>query len=264
MKIYEKSLPNVNSIVMAMVTRVTSDGVYVSLLEYDNIEAYIPVKFLTKSKWIKSLKTIVKEGEIFPVLVESIDDEKNYVNLDRLNITHVEDENCRKNYKKYHFLFSIMTSLSYSLDIDIQQLYQDIIWKIQNEDEHVLDSLLKGNYKELSLSYENELRDAIDKHNKQKLLRITGVIRVICGEDSGATIIRDILSSIQDKYKNIEITIESPPDYFVSSKGTNFNECSQIITQVTDDIKQAFNSHSDSSVSIVKDPYTVSVREINK
>src|ERR1700676_711128 len=79
-QMYRATFPSINDVVIAQIASLTEMGAYVSLLEFGDLEGFIPAKELSKSRAaarsIKVQQTIVAQ-------VISVDAAKKYVDLSR-------------------------------------------------------------------------------------------------------------------------------------------------------------------------------------
>ena len=113
-RFYRKTLPKVDSFVMALITSVTSEGATCQLLEYGSIPAYMPVTQFT-SKWIKSIRQVAKAGSIEILQVLSVNKDTKTIDLSKKQLTEkdiqVSEEYYRKS-KRYNSLIQRLSDVS--------------------------------------------------------------------------------------------------------------------------------------------------------
>lgn len=75
MRYYEKSLPDVDEVVMCQVKQIAEMGAYVKLLEYDNADGMILLSELSRRR-IRSIQKLIRVGRNEVVVVLRVDKEK--------------------------------------------------------------------------------------------------------------------------------------------------------------------------------------------
>lgn len=75
MRYYEKSLPDIDEVVMCQVRQIAEMGAYVKLLEYDNAEGMILLSELSRRR-IRSIQKLIRVGRNEVVVVLRVDKEK--------------------------------------------------------------------------------------------------------------------------------------------------------------------------------------------
>lgn len=76
-RFYEEKLPKVNEIVITKVTRLDQMGVYCKLVEYGDIEGYIPTPELSQVR-VRKINHITKIGKQEIAVVLRVDKEKGF------------------------------------------------------------------------------------------------------------------------------------------------------------------------------------------
>ncbi|CAN6281459.1 unnamed protein product [Urochloa humidicola] len=158
-RMYEARLPEVDEAVMIRVRRVTDTGVYVALLEYDNIEALIPQSELSCRR-TRSIATLFRIGHQEPAVVLRVDLDKGYVYLSKRRVSHEDARTCEDRYYKSKLVHSIMCHVADTVDLDLEKLYKRVAWPLHRKYGHALDAfkLIAANPDAIldALTYEDE------------------------------------------------------------------------------------------------------------
>jgi translation initiation factor 2 subunit 1 len=164
---YKNKYPSVDDIVLVTIKKITDIGVYVSLLEYDNIEGMISISELSRKR-IKSIKQVVTIGKTEVVVVIKIDEEKGYIDLSKKRVTLDEKDECTNNYAKSKTVHGIMQHISMKTDKDLISLYESFGWLLYDNYGHAYNAL------KLSIN-DSKIIDtlSIDDNVKTELLNIT-------------------------------------------------------------------------------------------
>lgn len=83
MRFYEKSLPDIDEVVMCQVRQIAEMGAYVKLLEYDNAEGMILLSELSRRR-IRSIQKLIRVGRNEVVVVLRVDKEKGELDARRV------------------------------------------------------------------------------------------------------------------------------------------------------------------------------------
>lgn len=91
-------LPRPKSIELIKIKKVFQDRAYGEFLNYPNVEAFLPIKEVS-SKWINSVKEVLRENQIVAVLVMSVDRNKLVADV---SLRKVKEEERKKKIEEYH------------------------------------------------------------------------------------------------------------------------------------------------------------------
>ena len=81
----EQEFPAVGDTVVVKITKVLDYGAFAELQEYDQLKGFVHISQVS-SGWIKNIRNYVKEGQVRAAKVQSVDREKNQIDL---NLTKV-------------------------------------------------------------------------------------------------------------------------------------------------------------------------------
>jgi hypothetical protein len=107
MKWHEEEYPEPDTIVICRVNQIEEYGVKVSILNYGGINGFLGTKELSRKK-IKSIRSIMKVGDVKPLLVINKEVKKDlvYIDLSNKQVSNAEQEVER--LEKYHRLTNII------------------------------------------------------------------------------------------------------------------------------------------------------------
>ncbi len=269
--------PKINDVTMINPTKITDMGVYVQLIEYNNIEGFIPFSELSKFKKIRSINKIIKIGKKIPAVVLSIDDKK-FITLSKKMISIEENNNCEKNYKSLKFVYDLINFFVKKLEKDhqvimtIDDAYEKFIWSLSDNIDQVLSHL-----KSASKDFENiygVLPDIdpniIDCYKKILGLKfkisnilLEAVLEISCYESGGINVIKSALvkaSEMATPEYPFKIKLIKSPYYSITIRTSSPDPVIQLITNVISTIKNDLESYG-ASMKIIKLPEVVVDKE---
>lgn len=151
-RFYEEKLPKVNEIVITKVTRLDQMGVYCKLVEYGDIEGYIPTPELSQVR-VRKINHITKIGKQEIAVVLRVDKEKGfylissfihkdnnsllnflfilgYIDLSKRKVENHELQKANDRYTKSKVVNAILNSIQTDKGINISELYEKIAWPL--------------------------------------------------------------------------------------------------------------------------------------
>jgi translation initiation factor 2 alpha subunit (eIF-2alpha) len=234
---YTELSPKVNTYCFFKLSsrRIKSDdiGIEVILVDYNNIEAFIPITEINRKKF--NITTFFNLDTIYPGIVNSIDNKRIIISYSK--IKEEKREKLLKNFEIQNKIFLMMTSI-----------------KTKYSESNILNPITidftDGNYDEIENQYQNILLkpdvitsdDIVKKYiiDNRKIIKPIYeqhfIITIL--ETNGIQILKNILTEINDIYK---VKIISSPLYCVE-----FNDILQsdnvkyIIENKTKDVKCLF------------------------
>ncbi|KAK2196781.1 bifunctional Translation initiation factor 2 [Babesia duncani] len=220
-RFYEQKFPKPEELVMVKVNRIEAQGVYVSLLEYDDREGLILLSELSKRRY-RSINKLVKIGRHEVVLVLRVDPVKGYIDLSKRRVSPEDVVRCEEKFSKSKKVHKTVRHIAQKHGISVEELNSKCIWPLYSKYPHALDAL-----KEAAINVDNVFKDidicpqVIDSLLKDIQLRLTPqalrlkcLVDVWCFGPEGINAVKDALgcvSKIQDM--QISVKLIATPQY---------------------------------------------------
>lgn len=222
---YEHSYPTINDVVVTQVKSITDMGIYVSLLEYDGIEAMIPLSEYTNRRF-RSLPSLTRVGRIEFALVTHVDQVKGYVDLSKKRISSDEISKYDEKWNKSKCVQSIMSRLSFLLHIPLLELHSQITWPLYQNYSHpydafrlyLSDSEQIPEIQQISEEIRIALLDQVKRRIQPSLIKLRAEINLNCFGVDGVEAIKLSLKeglSISDAKYPLSIKLISSPTYLL-------------------------------------------------
>ncbi|CAM8939509.1 unnamed protein product [Rhodiola kirilowii] len=140
-RMYESKYPSVGATVMVQVKNVAEADLVarVSLLEYNNTEGMIQFSELSKRR-IRSVVSTIRVGNVEPLMVVNVNEEKGYVDLSRRNLNAKDVKKCEERFTKSKTVHSIFWHVAETLKIDLEKLYVEIGWPLYRNYGHAFEA----------------------------------------------------------------------------------------------------------------------------
>eukprot|EP01132_Coremiostelium_polycephalum_P010944 gene10944-13403_t len=177
-RMYEKKFPEENELVMVKIKSIGDMGVYVSLLEYNNIEGMILLSEISRRR-IRSINKLVRVGRTEAVVVVRVDKEKGYIDLSKRRVTPEEYTQCEERYHKSKAVHGIIRTLAGKINQEAEaagasskvvkpkHLYKKFCWPLYRKYNHAFEAF------KLSITEPSILEEFEIPENERKLLNET-------------------------------------------------------------------------------------------
>ncbi|KAM0679185.1 hypothetical protein BDAP_000051 [Binucleata daphniae] len=232
---YPSKYPKAGEVVMTKITKITDLGVYVELLEYNNIEGLIVVGELSKKK-IKSVASLVKIGKIEAAMVIRVDSEKGYIDLSRKKVSTEDYRTCIQKYNQNKMAHSVMVleckaRNSRKINCTINDLYEEYFAKAAKS------SLYNYFLKVLT----NEIKDEIHESVKKKYNLAKYKVRAdvdVTSHNIGIEAVKEALQAGKNVDKKVEIALIKTPIYCILLSIGDKEEGIRIVNLAIEKIKE--------------------------
>ncbi|KAL0237214.1 hypothetical protein PCE1_000611 [Barthelona sp. PCE] len=181
-RFYSKELPEVDDLVKVRVKNLEEFSAVVELIEYANIEAYLTFSEVS-SRRIRSLAKHIRVNKDYVCSVVRIDVEKQYIDVSRKRVRQEDSNLFEKKFQRAKATNSLMHTVSRNCGIPLTELYEKIVWplnnrcKVLNEYAYELNLESISTYEILSFLYvdssELDALEDVPEGVKEDLLRLS-------------------------------------------------------------------------------------------
>jgi len=129
-RLYKPEFPSVDDIVVVQITELNKLGAKCKLLEYGNMDGFVPISEYSKRGRIRSIKQIFQVGSIYPLHVINVEPNKGVIDLSKKHITPDEVTQCLQRYKEAKIADGILRRTAEICSIPKIIIYQNCIWPL--------------------------------------------------------------------------------------------------------------------------------------
>mmetsp|Transcript_12070 Transcript_12070/g.10670 ORF Transcript_12070/g.10670 Transcript_12070/m.10670 type:complete len:353 (-) Transcript_12070:110-1168(-) len=234
-RFYENAFPQEDEVVMGRVLRVDNvTGAYVSLLEYNNIEALIMFSEITRKR-TRSVHRLIKVGKKEPLLVtkvqmaetkNKVDEEHGFIDLSKKRVNPEDVTACEERYNRSLKVHNIMKQTAAQLEEDLLSLYERVGWPLGKKFPSTYDAFMISInepdtvFSKINIDDKTKelLLGNISKRMKPASYKVCATFEISCYTFEGIDAVRDALNS-REENKEFDITIRliSSPLYEIST-----------------------------------------------
>jgi len=136
---YENRVPEVDELVMARVNSIDEMGVLCSLLEYNNLEGFLPLSELSRKR-MRSVLRHVRVGQKQVLQVIRVDTERGYTDLSKKYVEELERNKGTEKYNIGKTVHGIVKHLAETKHKEVEEIYKLMIWPLYKKYNHPYDA----------------------------------------------------------------------------------------------------------------------------
>ena len=239
----EITLPEADELVIATAQKITDHGAYVTLDEYNDLEALLHVSEISSS-WVKNIRDFVREKQKVVLKVLSVGEEKHQVDVSLRRVSGKEKQDKLLGWKRKRKAISILEVVAQELEVDPKTFVQGVLAKLEEkyDDLHLaLEELIeKGPEIGEKLKLPPEWTAAIIKTAQQKIklptVKIKGILELTCPRPDGINVIKKILSECRTprraKKTKVKTYTVGAPRYAVEVIAKNYRDAEKSVSEL--------------------------------
>jgi translation initiation factor 2 subunit 1 len=209
---YNKGYPEENTFVVCEVTSIDKNsGIYVTLLEYSNIVGMVHLGEISKKRRF-NLLSITRVGNKEVLLVNSVNIDRNYIDLSKKRVTQEDRKKCTEKFSNARLALESMRHVSRTLTRDLDELMKTVIWPNFNPEQDFRKSFWSES---MSSLIEKDIFDVMVRKISKPKVSSRSTIHVTCFTQDGVIAIKESFKGLD---KRIVCTTITPPEYSVNVK----------------------------------------------
>ncbi len=242
-----KRLPRVGELVVATVKEVFDYGAYVTLDEYNDLEAYLPWSEVA-SRWVKNIRSVLRENQKIVVKVIRVNRKRGTVDVSLKKVLDSERRQKMLMYKRLKKGENLLKLVAEQLGMDYDKLYDMLEPKIQRHFGDLLgvfeDAALKGKDFLVSAGIPEDVAQVIEEvaktHIKIKPALLKGMAMLQTFDPEGVDKVRRVLMGAYDFMKGDEIKVRvytvGAPRYMIEVSALDYKTAGKTLEAIGEKI----------------------------
>lgn len=222
---YERRFPEKDELVMVRVLKIDDMGVMCSLLEYNNMEGFLPLSEISRKR-MRSVFNHVRVGQKQVLQVLRVDKEKGFTDLSKKFIAASEREEGKEKFFKGKSVHQIVRRVSQLTDTDIEEVKQMLIYPLEQSTKYETpydafqalslknEDIFKG-FDNVDERVKNALIDLIKKKMSAPVVKIAAEVDVTCYSEGGIDEIKKALNKGLEVDERLNIQLVSSPTFSI-------------------------------------------------
>lgn len=245
-----KKMPSVGDLVVATVREVFEYGAYVTLDEYNDMQAYLPWSEVA-SRWVRNIRDLVKEGHKIVVKVIRVHARRGHIDVSLKRVSDNERRNKMIEWKRAQKAEKILEIAAKKLGKTLDEAYEEAGWKIEDYYGEIMAGLeqavMRGVEALLEAGVPEEwaraLKEEADKHIEVKRVRIKGVFTLQTLKPDGIERIREVLATAlnaADGSRDVKVRIYTigAPRYRVEVEANDYKTAERVLERMVDEVSR--------------------------
>jgi len=235
---FESVLPECGNVTIISINDLNEMGIYVSLIEFDNIEGLLLFSEVSRRR-IRSMAKLIKIGKKEIVSIIRVDTDKSYIDVSKRQITDIETNYMRKKRKFGKIANLISNNISRYLCLNFEETRLRWVWQLGRKYCHVIKAFkMFSKFKKYlitSIDLTNREVGIFSDNIKQKIsdnsLRIEVEFEMLSFSSNGVDVLKDVILSIKKnpQFLNIQCKTLVTPRYFVCLLGKSKKKTIKVI-----------------------------------
>jgi len=264
---YDRKVPETDELVMVRVNSIDDMGVMCSLLEYNDLEGFLPLSEVSRKR-MRSILRHVRVGQRQVLQVLRVDTERGYVDLSKKYVGAPEKEQGTDKFEKGKHVHSMTKRLAELTHRPVKEMYEKIVWPLYLNYKHPFDALklfanegedIFGHHPEpVTEETKVQLRKIALQRMAVQPVKLGAQVEVTCYSFEGIEDIKLALHAGLDASDSSDVKIQliSSPAYLVWTSTIDEDKGKQALLTVIDAIKEEITTLG-GTCTIVKEPQAI-------
>jgi len=264
---YEKKVPEPDELVMVRVNSIDDMGVMCSLLEYNDLEGFLPLSEISRKR-MRSVLRHVRVGQKQVLQVLRVDTERGYVDLSKKYVGAQEKETGSNKYERSKHVHSIAKRLAEVTHQPTKATFEKMIFPLYTLPRHPYDAfkalasededIFVGIVEDVTEELKSQLKKIVLQRMAVQPVKLGSQIEVTCYSFAGIEDIKRALHAGLDATDGADVKIQliSSPLYLVWMQTIDEEKGKKLLEQVIGAVKEDI-AQSGGSCTIVKEPQPI-------
>jgi len=240
--------PEQGEIVIGRITKVLNYGVFMELLEYEELQGFVHISNVSSS-WIKNIRNFVKEGQIRAGKVISVETGKNQIDISLTKVSSNQQRSKIEEYKQSKRTQKLLELLAKDAKVKADVAWEEIAEPLLEKYDTLYDAfqaiLLEDDsvLGEVSKKWVKPLKEMVEKNFELPSKTVKGkVLLSIPGPDGVESVKKVLLQGQKKGGKKIKLLYEGSGKYSLKATSTDYKSAEKILKEVSDEIISATES----------------------
>jgi len=243
-----KDIPEVGELVIARVKRLIPQGAYADLLEFENLEAFIPWSEIS-TRYFRDIRDVLREGQIVVGKVIRVDKKKRPPQID-ISIKRVSEGERRvriMRWKRDQRAQKIIELAAKKAGLSVDEAYEKLWLPLYNKFKDVLslleNAVMMGPKVLIDAGIPPELAEKLyeeaKRHIEIKKVKIRGVFTIRCYKPDGILRIKKLLMELEnmplpDQHTTMRIITIGAPRYQVDIVSPDYKTAEKLMNELVE------------------------------
>lgn len=238
--------PKLGEIVICSVARVLDYGVFVELVEYNNLKGFIHISQVA-SGWIKNIRNFVREGQVRAARVVSISAEKNQIDLSLTKVAAQEERARIEEWKQLKRNRKFIEVLAKENNQGFEKVWAEVAEPLVNDYGSLQEALYaialqkEDAMRTVPKQWQKPLLKLVEKHVIVKEKTVSGMLSLSSLAPNGVEIIKSALSKAKSPSADVNVSIiyAGAGKFLLRVSSFDFKESEKALSVVSQKVVEA-------------------------
>lgn len=248
--------PTIDDYAIAVATKVTTYGAYVTLPEYNDKEGFIHISEVS-STWVRNIRNHIHENQRVVVKILKVDEEKMHIDCSLRRVSNESKRAKNNEWKRAQKAQKLLELVAKENDMTVEEIYEKIGWPIEDVFGEIYAGLEKaadGGVDVLEdVQATKKLKKQVADFAKQRIeipsVEIDGEMTITVPGADGVEVIKKALAEGLAKGEShekstTEIYTLGSPRYKLRIVSPDYKEAEDILADVYNHITRQIESNS--------------------
>jgi translation initiation factor 2 subunit 1 len=232
--------PEKDEFVIGKVVQVLGYGVFVELLEYNNVRGFVHISNVSSS-WVKNIRNLVKVNQVRVAKVLNVDTAKKQIDLSFAGISPQIEKQKLTEFKQINREEKLVALLAKNMDKKFDEVWDNVAAPLMEEYDNFYKALEKIALGDdlsnlVDKKYYKDLVELVEKNITVKAKVLRGTLNLSTKSNTGVNDIKELLSNIEGK-KGVSVTYEGAGKYVMLFSSSTYKESEKLMKSTIDELE---------------------------
>lgn len=199
----ERKFPERNEIAVCRVSKVLDYGVFVELLEFENLQAFVHISQVSTG-WIKNIRNFVKEGQIRAAQITSVDLQRKHFDASFTKVSQGQQKAKINEWKNRKRNQKLLEQLAKEEKVSFETVWNGIAEPLLKEFDSLQEAFQAIAVKGLNAAvgvekkWQKPLQEIVEKNIQISKRSVRGIVSLSCLKPNGVELIKNALIKARD------------------------------------------------------------------
>lgn len=247
----ERKFPERNEIVVCRVSKVLGYGVFVELLEFDNLQAFVHISQVATG-WIKNIRNFIKEGEVRAAQITSVDLQKKQIDASLIKVSQGQQKSKINEWKNRKRNQKLLEQLAKENKVGFEVVWNAIAEPLLKEFDSLQEAFQEIAVKGLNAiqgvekKWQKPLQELVEKNIQVSKRSVRGTVSLSSLKPNGVELIRNALTSARQLHSSVSIRYEGSGKFEIKVEDFDVKTAEKHLREIAEHALQSIKANGGS------------------
>lgn len=243
----EHNVPDAGEVVVCKVRQVLGYGAFVELVEYDNAKGFVHISQIA-TRWVKNIRTHVKEGQIRAAKVLSLNRDRGQIDLSLTKVSSHAQRARIEEWKQLKRCKKLLEVVAKGMGKNFDDAWENVAKPLLENHYSISEA-----FQEIALSGESAaagvdpawlkpLVEMVEKNVPIPKKTVKGILSLRSFEPNGVDIIKKALKPVDESKEEVDVFYSGGGKYALTAHGPDFKTAERVLNQAAEAVEKAMKA----------------------